>query len=102
MLEKKVYELLAKRGYDVCSFGVGVDGYLKYQFIKSSEEFGEIARHLFDDKTPPAEEIADTVIPLLAMCAVLGYDFEQEVLRKASGDVERGVRGSLSGAVDVV
>jgi len=92
-LEQIVYDLLAERGY-----GVG-DGfkihYIRQQILKCLEELGEAARHVFDGENPPAEEIADVIIPMAAICAVLGYDLEEIVIRKASKDVERGVRGPV-------
>lgn len=90
MLETKVYDFLVKRGY-----GVGDSQkilYVQKQVIKCLEELGEVARYAFDGNYPPGEELADVAIPILATCAVLGLNFEEEVLRKVESDVSRGIR----------
>lgn len=93
MIEKKIYELLSKRGYGVDT--VYEFHYIKQQVLKGLEELGEVARHVFDGENPPAEEVADVIIPMAAICAVLGYDLEEEVVKKASGDISRGIRNAF-------
>jgi hypothetical protein len=92
MIEIKVYDFLVKRGYGMGNIQKIL--YIQRQLIKCMEELGEVARYIFSGKFPPVEEIMDAIIPLLAICAVLGYDFEKEVIKKASEDVKRGVRGT--------
>lgn len=93
-LQYQVYAAVAARGY---RDGWTPEEFVRRQFLKSVEELGECFRHLFDGRLPPAEEMADVIIPLLAAAEVMEMDLERVILEKAVGDVKRGVR-SLNGS----
>jgi NTP pyrophosphatase (non-canonical NTP hydrolase) len=71
---------------------------IRQQVLKALEELGEVARHVFDGKPVPFEELADVVIPMFNIAAIqdqsgiLEGDLVDVSLRKSSGDVGRGRR----------
>ncbi len=67
-LQYQVYAAVAARGY---RDGWTPEEFVRRQFLKSVEELGECFRHLFDGRLPPAEEMADVIIPLLAAAEVM-------------------------------
>ena len=92
-LPQAVYQSLVERGYGMEHYKVeSVADYNRLQMLKALEEFGEIARYVFDGQSPPESELADACIPLLAMFHVCGYNFEKAVLEKATNDIKRGRR----------
>ncbi len=87
-IQKIVYAALLARGYltgDITEETI-------QQVLKALEELGEVARHVFDGKAIPASELADVVIPLLAIAELQGDDLLVEVLAKVQADVARGRR----------
>jgi len=70
---------------------------------------GAIARHYFDDQEvwtrtslddekSSAAELADVLIPLLVCATALDIDALDEAEKKASADIQRGVRGEKAAA----
>lgn len=94
MIQKTVYNNVARRGY---LDDMTPDHIINRQVLKSLEEFGEVARHLFDGKRPPVTELADVVIPLLVIAEECGYDLLAAIERKSADDISRGVRMVVDG-----
>lgn len=88
-LQQIVYTNVYRRGY---LSDRTPDHIINSQLLKSVEELGEVARHVFDGRRPPVEEIADVVIPLLVMAEECGYDLLSVIDEKSRSDVWRGVR----------
>lgn len=90
-IQEIVYLNVHQRGY--------LEGYTPQQVIarnviKAIEELGEVARVVFDGKSPPLDEIADVIIPLLVIAAEIDDgDVLTTILAKSTADVGRGVRG---------
>jgi len=90
-LQKYVLDCIHQRGYGITE-NESIPEYNVRQYLKATEEMGEIARYLFDRQSPPATEIADVIIPLLAMAEMLNYDLETAITEKVENDIERGIR----------
>lgn len=52
------------------------------EFCRAHEELSEAFSKYNKNETGVAEEFADVAIFLLGMCEMLGYDLEQEIVRK--------------------
>ena len=52
------------------------------EFCRAHEELSEAFSKFNKNQDGTAEEFADVAIFLLGMCEILGYDLEQELLRK--------------------
>jgi len=95
--QQLVYEKVCARGYGYFDYAshprTPMQTYAMLQLTKSLEEFGEVARHVFDGSPPPVEEIADVIIPLMMMVETMGLgDLDEAIREKVTKDVNRGVR----------
>ena len=98
-LQELVYQKVTERGYGYFAYRdkprTPFQSYLMLQLTKSLEEFGEVARDVFDGRVPSLDEIADVIIPLMMMVetAELG-DLDEAIRAKVTKDVKRGVRNN--------
>jgi NTP pyrophosphatase (non-canonical NTP hydrolase) len=90
MIQHEILRNIQSRGYATGN----VPETVKQQVLKSVEEMGEVARHIFDGHMPPVDELADVCIPMFCAAALLSYDTDllQVMLDKSKGDIGRGVR----------
>lgn len=80
-LQKEVMRNKLEKGFNTTDVAL--------EFCRAHEELSEAFSKFSKNQDGVAEEFADVAIFLLGMCEILGYDLEQELVRKIETNKNR-------------
>ena len=87
-LQKEVMRNKLEKGFNTTDVAL--------EFCRAHEELSEAFSKFSKNQEGVAEEFADVAIFLLGMCEILGYDLEQELVRKIETNKNRKYTKSKS------